>query len=330
MNDTIAKIVNMLFADIMETEETRALWEELNQNCQERYQDLIQNGLSEDDAIHAVLESLSGMEDALKDYPRKSSQTSQMMGSSHYVFSGEFPQTVDIRAKSSDVRLCRSPDGQLHVDSDDEDAPLNVTLKNGCLTVQPASLSRQGGSLMERLFSGELFLLGGVPSILFIQLPADCQPQVQATTFSGDIEVDGLSLKSLTLHSTSGDIRCDDVQAQEGVRLESTSGDISFQGDCQTLNTSSISGDLRTEARCPDQTCKSTSGDIAAVLPRLDALCLNAKSTSGNVRVSLPEGMAADAHCSTISGDVRCQVPLQPGSPYQLEMSSITGDLVLR
>lgn len=291
MNDTIAKIVNMLFADIMETEETRALWEELNQNCQERYQDLIQNGLSEDDAIHAVLESLSGMEDALKDYPRKSSQTSQMMGSSHCVFSGEFPQTVDIRAKSSDVRLCRSPDGQLHVDSDDEDAPLNVTLKNGCLTVQPASLSRQGGSLMERLFSGELFLLGGVPSILFIQLPADCQPQVQATTFSGDI---------------------------------------SFQGDCQTLNTSSISGDLRTEARCPDQTCKSTSGDIAAVLPRLDALCLNAKSTSGNVRVSLPEGMAADAHCSTISGDVRCQVPLQPGSPYQLEMSSITGDLVLR
>lgn len=329
MNDTIAKIVNMLFADIMETEETRALWEELNQNCQERYQDLIQNGLSEDDAIHAVLESLNGMEDALKDYPRKSSQASQQ-GSSHCVFNGEAPQAVEIRVKSSDVRICPSPDEQLHVDSDDENAPLDVTLKNGRLTVQPASLNRQSGSLIDLLFSGNLFLLGRVPSILFIQLPADCHPQVQATTFSGDIDADGLSLKSLTLHSTSGDIRCDNMHVQEGVRLESTSGDISFQGDCQTLSTSSISGDLRMEAHCPDQTCKSTSGDIEAVLPRLDTLCLKAKSTSGNVRVSLPEGTTAEARCSTISGDVRCQASLQPGSPYQLELSSISGDLLLR
>lgn len=37
MNDTITKIVALLFEDLEETEETAALHDEILQNCQERY-----------------------------------------------------------------------------------------------------------------------------------------------------------------------------------------------------------------------------------------------------------------------------------------------------
>ena len=62
MNATIAKIVNLLFEDLAESEEVLAIRDEIQQNCQERYQDLREAGISEDDAIHAVIESLNGME----------------------------------------------------------------------------------------------------------------------------------------------------------------------------------------------------------------------------------------------------------------------------
>ena len=74
MNTTIEKIVNLLFEDLAETEETIAIREEILQNCQERYQDLREAGISEDDAIHAVIESLSGMEEMLSEYPRKADE----------------------------------------------------------------------------------------------------------------------------------------------------------------------------------------------------------------------------------------------------------------
>ena len=44
MNATIEKIVNLLFEDLAETEETTAIREEVLQNCQERYQDLREAG----------------------------------------------------------------------------------------------------------------------------------------------------------------------------------------------------------------------------------------------------------------------------------------------
>ena len=40
MNDTITKIVALLFEDLEETDETVALHDEILQNCQERYADL--------------------------------------------------------------------------------------------------------------------------------------------------------------------------------------------------------------------------------------------------------------------------------------------------
>ena len=74
MNDTITKIVALLFEDLEETEETAALHDEILQNCQERYADLTAGGMTADEATKAVIDSLNGMQEMLADYPRKNAR----------------------------------------------------------------------------------------------------------------------------------------------------------------------------------------------------------------------------------------------------------------
>ena len=67
MNATVSRIVELLFEDVQMTEETEAIHDEVMNNCQERYASLVAEGYSEDDAIGAVVESLKGMDEVLKD-----------------------------------------------------------------------------------------------------------------------------------------------------------------------------------------------------------------------------------------------------------------------
>ena len=78
MNATICGIVDMLFKDTVDNIETRALREELLNNCLEHYNDLIGRGLTETEAIDAVVESLKGMKEVIDEYPKKTEADSQM------------------------------------------------------------------------------------------------------------------------------------------------------------------------------------------------------------------------------------------------------------
>ena len=60
MNATVKRIVELLFQDVERTEEVKALEEEILNNCQDRYEDQIAQGRSEDDAIAAVVEWSGG------------------------------------------------------------------------------------------------------------------------------------------------------------------------------------------------------------------------------------------------------------------------------
>lgn len=71
MNDTVARIVELMFQDVEMNEETSAIRDEVMDNCQERYNDLVASGMEEDEAISAVVESLNGMEDVLRPYKRR-------------------------------------------------------------------------------------------------------------------------------------------------------------------------------------------------------------------------------------------------------------------
>ena len=146
MNATIEKIVSLLFEDLAESEEISQIREEILQNCQERYHDLHEAGISEDDAIHAVIESLSGMEEMLSEYPRKSNvadpavqppephETCEEDGLCSWSCDPAVSPISEIHMEhmaSADVFVCVSPDHLLHVECSNPELTLLTGIENG-------------------------------------------------------------------------------------------------------------------------------------------------------------------------------------------------------
>ena len=71
MNASIQGIIDHMFRDTVDNMETRALHEELLNNCLDHYEDLVSRGMSETEAIDAVVESLKGMKEVIDEYPKK-------------------------------------------------------------------------------------------------------------------------------------------------------------------------------------------------------------------------------------------------------------------
>ena len=151
-NETVERIVNLLFQDVEMTDEVQALYDETMSNCQERYQDMTSRGLSDDDAIAAVVESLKGMEDVISQYPKKSeSPEAEEAPKSAEVpvdDGGDGEQTdftfhpadlgrIEMTMVCDDVHLEESPDGDVHVRFEDvEGAKASICrIEDGILRV---------------------------------------------------------------------------------------------------------------------------------------------------------------------------------------------------
>ena len=137
-NETVERIVNLLFQDVEMTDEVQALYDETMSNCQERYQDMTSRGLSDDDAIAAVVESLKGMEDVISQYPKKAaapekdeaSQTDDGWNDTakeadeddertDFAFHPADIKRIEMTMVCDDVHLEESPDGDVHVRFED-------------------------------------------------------------------------------------------------------------------------------------------------------------------------------------------------------------------
>ena len=109
MNETVKRIVEILFQDTEMTEEVQAMRDELMDNCQQRYEDLVAQGRSEDEAIALVVESLKGMEEVIGAYPRSRSAASHAQETDEDGRELYFPaaqvKRVDVNLLSQDIAL---------------------------------------------------------------------------------------------------------------------------------------------------------------------------------------------------------------------------------
>lgn len=109
MNETVKRIVEILFQDTEMTEEVQAMRDELMDNCQQRYEDLVAQGRSEDEAIALVVESLKGMEEVIGAYPRSRSAASHAQETDEDGRVLYFPavqvKRVDVNLFSQDIAL---------------------------------------------------------------------------------------------------------------------------------------------------------------------------------------------------------------------------------
>ncbi len=154
-NETVERIVDLLFQNTEMTDEVKALYDETLSNCQERYHDMISHGISEDDAISAVVQSLKGMEQIIDQYPKKATfqipnaskadtanssdevESADTDAQIEYTFHPDLMKRIEMMLVCEDVHVDPSSDDDVHVILTDKNAARAFTcsIENGVLTV---------------------------------------------------------------------------------------------------------------------------------------------------------------------------------------------------
>ena len=337
MNPTVARIVEMMFENTEMTEEVAALHDEVMNNCQERYADLIASGIPEDDAVAAVVESLRGMEDVIGQYRRNSRRAAQQTpqretqtytaraesfsapGERDLTFSPDEIHRIELTLVNEDVELEPSHDGLFPVrwECDGEES-ISCAARDGILRIERLSSAsgnaRHAANVhVDRSGRGAHIYVNG--------------DEVSMEDSASVMEILGRVLGQVFGGMKRAMTSCDTVtiavpvHAIPHVRMTTTSGDVSVRGvELAEMDVTTTSGDLEfnlpMEAPIDRLNARSTSGDVDAC-GFFRQLMLS--STSGDVEVS---GRVQTAVVNTISGDIDVHADVE-----RVEFKAISGDV---
>ncbi len=357
MNQMIAHMVDILFQDVAESEETRALHDELMINCQEHYQDLITSGMPEEEAASAVMDSLSGMQEVVDQYPKRdpaedpaftcSTVTSAeepapasnvQESASCAVYSAEGVQKIRMDAGSFNVQIAASADPQIVLRCDRMER-LSVLLEDGIFSVRVIRAADQLAEDVKKAAESEV-PGRSVLDMTLNELLKKAKSFVDSTlknvsehiSFSfSDTDTDihltipESLLPVLEVNTGSGNVSVEKAPAPE-YALRSASGDItlscSIREAIDRVFASSASGDIHVDSAWVREAEISTiSGDLDL---EGDYGTLSCKSVSGDVDF---EGTAVTLKSKSVSGDV--ELNLVEGSPVSISAEATSGDVAI-
>ena len=351
MNQMIAQMVNLLFQDVIDNEETRALHDELMDNCQEHFRDLVAGGMSEEDAAGAVMESLAGMQEVVDQYPRRPAAQPGEDGAQDTAgepaeaeaadaepapapeagYDAEGIRKIRVDAGNFDTEITGHDGSRILVDCEAMDR-LDVLREDDVLTVRVSRATDRiledtknavregdGKKLMDMTLSE---LLGKVKNV--VDSAVRSVTEHVNVSFSGEgklrIAVPRSLLPALEVNTSSGDVRVDRVQSPD-YTLRSASGDI--QLDCSIREAidrvfaSSASGDIRVaSAWAREAEISSISGDVDM---DGDYGSLRCKSVSGDVDF---KGTAVSLTSKSVGGDVQLTLLQAPSGSLSAEATS--------
>ena len=348
MNDQIAAIVDALFQNTVINEETLALHEELMNNCQEHYADLVARGETPEDALEIINDSLNGMKEVIAEYPRReepdtaAAEAEEAPEEGHWVFSGA--EGIRVHLRDQDIEVLPSTDGRIHLRCDQPDR-ISWTQEGGWLQVtgndrfrRAAELVREEEKPSDFSLDGILNYVGRVVSVfsrqmsgggpLKIAVPGGMVREMDLNTNSGDISCQGPIIETLRTHTTSGEIEIDpsDDATMSLVTAGSASGDIRIRCSAAEADLNTISGDVYTDGAFDTVRMKSVSGDAEF---RGSVITLSIQSVSGDAEAEIENTSVTGVEAHSTSGDLTIVLPEHTDAVHA-ECSSRSGDCVNR
>ena len=192
----------------------------------------------------------------------------------------------------------------------------------------------------------------GVCWDVYVDLPDTVPAEMDLNSKSGDIELRTRMPERLNAHSMSGDITVNAAGSEPAgkVSISTMSGDISFEGNADTLIMNSMSGeveadgifrtaelkstsgDVELEGEADQIRMNSVSGDVTIDLDNTTVRSIQAHTTSGDVDIDLARGTdSVHTVLSTVSGTARCEVQdIGTGAQLQIQANSVSGDVTIR
>lgn len=328
MNATVARIVELMFEDLEMSEEVQAIHDEVMNNCQERFDDLVACGMEEDEAIAAVVESLKGMDEVLASYPRKNvHQESEEMAEeenresegTHCGFAAYLVKNLAVELLDNDLEISESDDDMVHVDCDDKD--VEVILVDGKLGIKyrGEGVQRTGKNRSARVQAKGIHI--------------DMEEGFDLRTLFDKISA-GLREMSENIHIKMGvddtvEIKVPSVLYLESAHIATTSGDVEIRSmddllHARRVSITSASGDVTLENNIIEElSINSTSGDIEIHNEEEHTMrSLRVRTTSGEIEGEL---FADSCEMNTISGDVELE-----GRYGMLNVGTTSGDVTVR
>ena len=330
MNDTVARIVEIMFQDVEMNEETSAIRDEVMNNCQDRYTDLVASGMAEDDAIAAVIESLKGMEDVLAPYKKKAQHVDleedeeESASEQHVTFAADMVYKINVSLVNEDVNIEDSDDEDYHVTWNADGCPkLKVELQDGELRIVRAAgeqtkaekvhaeipkediadfIKTEGGKIEINMDSiGRA--MKSLGEMIKMQFAEGVKVGFGSSWGAVTIQVPTHAMPHVKILTTSGDIDVQDVELTD-LEVTTTSGDFII--------------DLDEEQHVERLDLRTTSGDmdITAFADRL-----NATSVSGDVEI---EGQVDALFVNTVSGDIKVRADVR-----NISFKAVSGDVGL-
>ena len=351
MNETVRGMVEKLFENTVMNEETKALMDEVMNNCQERWADLTEKGLPEEEILAAVSDSLKGMEEIVAAYPKNE----EALKVSVPAASPDGPQRFELaavtrlvaRLTDADVEIIpgESPDIAVEL-THDADTSLTAVLDGGVLRISQRRIPGGGQAEMASRPAGSRApwdIAGGINDAIRqltqivqrfgvsvsvnnhvrIALPVNSRVQADIQSLSGDIRWNGGSAEDLLLDTTSGDLDAftSDAEPVRVAQFKSASGDIRADLDAEDLTMQSMSGDINWSGRAERLTATAVSGDLTMTGAFREC---RLKSISGDVEVT-SSGTAAEIRATSTSGDVNVSLPASVTSA-KASLRTISGD----
>lgn len=351
MNPTVKRIVEIMFQDVEMNAEVQAIFDEVMNNCQERFEDLVARGFQEDEAIAAVSESLKGMEEVLSGYPRRTREEEPAREETR-----TYRKTVDVSALhaveielvSENVTIEKTDASQAQLIFDVENMrDICVTDEEGVLRIRMepgkgqheesqrhddaespdenfnfVQLGRALGQMLKKIGSITAWRQGHVSVSLPQGHPWD---YVSVHTTSGDVEVCGGCMDMLEVISTSGDVDVvlPERAALQELKIKTASGDVDLNCFAQRGSVHTMSGDVDLIGGVEKLDVSTISGDVDMCA---DFREISFKTISGDVDVTSHSEGIREITGHTTSGDVDIHLPQTIG-PVTADLSSTSGDV---
>lgn len=340
MNETVKRIVEILFQDTEMTEEVAAIKDEVMNNCQERYEDLRARGMTEDEAVAVVVESLKGMEEVLADFPkirREPDPAAEPCGDRDLVFDAAQVTAVDVQMISENVIFEASEDDLIHVQYDgDRLHYVRAYIKDDTLFVERDEAKARLFQNEENTHRNVKVEVDGSRNGLegILNAIGDALRNISINISFGNDKViiqlpEGWSNGDVRCQTTSGDVAVNDVR-MAGLKVNTSSGDVTVDADEAVLGSTAVqttSGDVELSVMaCDDCTVQTTSGDVelSGCYDRLNVGTMSGdvdatggfgsvtgKTVSGDFDLNAHEAETAlrAVVVNTVSGDVDISVP---------------------
>jgi len=140
---------------------------------------------------------------------------------------------------------------------------------------------------------------------------SDIKGEVSVGTVSGNVSVTSAGAIAAA-KSVSGNVEIVNAQADESLEASSVSGDVTMQHvTVRRIDAGSVSGNVKLdEVQCDRAEAHSTSGNISFAGPLARRGRYELKSFSGEVHLAISGGTGFEVDATTFSGDVRSDLPI--------------------